>query len=802
MKDNTKYNFEGEEYGKGRLALAVIKFLILDKRLSYLVLQERLSGIPFNGEIILDKESYDERSLQSKDIENRYFVSDMLEDSEGKAFLVSNQWGLDNIDGFIDLARNLEFAITIVSDSNSELMRMFEQYRANSHKEWIEKYRSRCDALSGIDSQSFDFSNEEFLENYWRSSPNGISGVQPGMLSVDEFDNLKSELPGVSKDIASDCSSAIYRDVEDWAKGAKSRNLFTGSGVKWGVIHRVFCAFHPDKFCTIINKGHVDRFVSKWNVSGLGPKIDNQGNWFELNARVLKSIKMRGLEGEDNYLVNTFVYKLKEHLVDGAEEPGGDDKFSKGEDRASLDICGITEGAVPASLNKILYGPPGTGKTYNTIEQAIRISDPGLHEQLAKSSLPLSERRNALKARFDDLLKSGQVAFTTFHQSFSYEDFVEGLKAESDAGEISYSVESGIFKRICERAVCESRPKGLKGAVAALKERCLEEAVILNTATGKEFSLSYKGGKTFSCMPAASNSERDLPANIDHVCKVVRGIEPENLYCASYVRAISKYLIDEYDVIHSEKVTPKTAVPHVLIIDEINRGNIAKIFGELITLLEVSKRHGMPEQLTAVLPYSKELFSVPANLHVIGTMNTADASLAKVDIALRRRFEFIETMPRAELLRGLFIDGVNIEKLLETINMRIELLYDRDHTVGHSYFMGLSPVSTLTDLASIFEKQIIPLLEEYFFEDWAQIHRVLGDHLKGQDQPKFIVKKYSDGDIQRLMGPDWQADASLQAGWKLNKSALQNPKAYSGVYAPVQREAGERDSRVAEQEIS
>ena len=274
--------------------------------------------------------------------------------------------------------------------------------------------------------------------------------------------------------------------------------------------------------------------------------------------------------------------------------------------------------SVKHPLNQIFYGPPGTGKTWNAENHAVAIVDGVNAEQAEKTG---RARFHAL--RFDPGEWTGQIAMVTFHQSFSYEDFVEGIrpKLEGDDG-IGYELRLGVFKQIANAA----------------------------------------------------------------------GADPERRY--------------------------------VLIIDEINRGNIPKIFGELITLIEDSRRLGEPDETTLILPYSNEDFGVPKNLYIIGTMNTADRSILLLDTALRRRFNFIEMMPdpKHELISG-DVGEVDARKMLKAMNERISLLLDREHQIGHTY---LFKVTNLKSLSDKFRNAIFPLLQEYFYDDWSKIRAVLG----------------------------------------------------------------------------
>ena len=284
--------------------------------------------------------------------------------------------------------------------------------------------------------------------------------------------------------------------------------------------------------------------------------------------------------------------------------------------------------------------------------------------------------------------------FITFHQSYGYEEFVEGIKplfdSENEDGDITYEISKGIFYQCCENALLLSDYKG------KLRDFC------------------------------------DLPK-------------------------------DERQKFFNEN-TPKYAI----FIDEINRGNISKIFGELITLIEPSKRLGADDEIMVELPYSKEKFGVPSNLYIIGTMNTADRSIALMDTALRRRFEFVEMMPEYDTLNETIIEGINVGEMLKTINERIEYLYDRDHTIGHAYFINVSDIKTL---ANVFKNKILPLLQEYFYDDWEKIRLVLGDS-------QFIKEKKPSSDLFKS-GTDYINDKIL---YEIDKEAFYDKQNYLKIY--------------------
>lgn len=406
-----------------------------------------------------------------------------------------------------------------------------------------------------------------------------------------------------------------------------------------------------------------------------------------------------------------------------------------------LNIMGIEKSPTQKSnsnykmpLNQILYGPPGTGKTYETSSLAVKIINPDFYRTHKND-------REAIKKEFDRLLiknwgeGEGQVAFCTFHQSFAYEDFVEGIKPETiNEKDIIYTVQKGIFRYICDRARTSSNTSGdFDVLVSKLKNDILENGPItLSTDRGNKFDVNYTGQTTFRIRPHESNVENpQYPAAIENIRMLYEGAPLTDLYNPSYVKGILEHLYKNYSLPKFSEVKNSTK-PYVLIIDEINRGNVAAIFGELITLIEPDKRAGATEGLEVILPYSKQKFSVPKNVHIIATMNTADRSVEALDTALRRRFSFKEVMPQPSLLEKKEFNGFNLKEVLETINQRIAFLLDRDHTIGHSYFLDIASGDQRA-LKRVFKNKVIPLLQEYFYHDYEKIALILG--------PGFVTVK-------------------------------------------------------------
>ncbi|EAH4556483.1 AAA domain-containing protein [Campylobacter jejuni] len=412
-------------------------------------------------------------------------------------------------------------------------------------------------------------------------------------------------------------------------------------------------------------------------------------------------------------------------------------------------------------LNQILYGPPGTGKTYHTIDKALEI----LGENL--------ESRDEKKAKFDEYVRKGQIVFTTFHQSYGYEEFVEGIKPiidnDENSQEVKYDVKDGIFKELCDKSLKNYILSMQNENEIDLDKLIFEFANYINQDflnKGNEFPLENKVSikkillnfkdeyRSFS-LGGSIKSPQSLTIDIikrDYLNfknkKILsfKDIKPKYDSQSDYHgNAIYYFMfynkLKEFENIQNEKFKIKKEIlkSYIIIIDEINRGNVSKIFGELITLIEPSKRIGEKEELKVTLPYSGEKFGVPKNVYIIGTMNTADRSITSLDTALRRRFEFIEMMPDVSKL-SMDCEGINLQELLKAINTRIEYLLDREKTIGHAFFVS---VENLEDLKKVFQNKIIPLLQEYFYNDYALINEVLNDNgmiFEDKKDDKYLQK--------------------------------------------------------------
>jgi len=596
------------------------------------------------------------------------------------------------------------------------------------------------------------------LVRLWIERENGVSSLKLGLFSRDELNEQQAVIRAITQRIMDAPTAQTHAQVmKDWRLAVENKQF---SANRPAMVNRVFAAFAPERFTTLLKPEDCQRLLQGLREHFQLDVTNEEQDWCALNEQIMAGMSLAGLDEGAVLPNNIAMWQLLEALQgvkdEALEEMQGE----------------ATVGAKHIPLNQILFGPPGTGKTYSVVEETLKILAP---EVLGTSA------RETWKSAFDQFVLDGRVRFVTFHQSFSYEDFVEGLRAVSEGGQLHYKVEPGVFKLLCDEA---RYPEGARTEVDVLNaflEEVTEAPVTLTTVRGKSFDVRYRPGNgTFTCQPKASKNALELPANIEHVRLFMRGERPASVYCESYVRGIAEHLRGKLESGGSSQSNGERQ-PYVLVIDEVNRGNVSRIFGELITLIETSKRDGAAEGLSVTLPYSKERFTVPDNVYLIGTMNTADRSLAGLDIALRRRFVFKEMMPNPSLLKGVVVENVDIGQLLEVMNQRIEVLLDRDHCLGHAYFMSLKSGDSLQRLEVILRNQVLPLLQEYFFEDWERIRWVLNDqHAKANGSEPFVRKPHTDRGLEALFGNDVAGKLNDQR-WELNDKAFGSVDSYRNI---------------------
>lgn len=775
---------------------------------------------------------------------------------------------------------HLEFSIEIVykGEEDSDILELYENLK-NEIEDLIERNPEKFNKYIGDTSNGF---NEvfNFLDEFYPKIVSIFGNSNHPELIIDEekFQNLLFKINSYRKDITNIVNKLLINitwNSKDWKE--ESEDDSNHRWVKEGGTPGESLNFAKDA------DGNTEEHIFGYAKFTHEPKIEgtsififySQGKivGFYGNAglthKVLDDDIVLNLKGDQNL---SFVL---EHKIDNAKELG----FLEDKERVGMinfnylekdnTVISILEKALElnpnqkneinklkdwfikvthstvinskkdimnneVNLNQILFGPPGTGKTFNTINEALKIVDPIYFATHKNDRKKLTDRFKELLMKNNDENK-GQIGFCTFHQSFSYEDFVEGIKPKTtDNNELKsvyYDIEPGIFKRICQLADSNnSTIKVIKegkiswteeeykrasfyklslgnyqnpadrpiyefcrdnGYVAIgfgqennftglseseIKEKCDDLKLEVTAAQQMNFFIHYlkKGNYVF-----VSNGNKyiralgkitgdyeyweESPIRYNHLRKVEWLFVDELIPIEDiYERGLSQktmYKIDEKALKQDfftnkgqqEVIESKEDKKFVLVIDEINRGNVSSIFGELITLIEKDKRAGCDEELEITLPYSKEPFKVPNNVYLIGTMNTADRSIEALDTALRRRFSFKEFPPKPYLIKtegasskidGL-VDEIDLENLLNTINTRIEKLIDKDHKIGHSYLLK---VDNKEKLVHAFKNEIIPLLEEYFFGDYGKIGLVLGSSFVEKVNHKFDFAEFKDYD--------------------------------------------------------
>ena len=579
----------------------------------------------------------------------------------------------------------------------------------------LERLRNACDAVEDDPERHEQIS--ELLENvanadlderkserfHSRIWGNTISGVGSGNINVDPaISNTQLRSWLAKKSFAVNVPDVIEEQLNNIEKFHDDLlEHITQLGVSrrpLAKVTRLLTALFPCYFTTLVSEGILKKFITKFNKSFPTMQIDLYASVPRRHRQILDKLD----EALGPVLVGDF-----EQVARRMNLPFRlmDQDYLTPKPLSTDDSDEMT-----TPQNIILYGPPGTGKTYSTTQRALELI-------LGKDKIK-NLKLDEIKSLFRKYQKKGQIEFVTFHQSYGYEEFVEGLRPvlnEAKANDVHYELQAGVFKRIALRAAADGLTK--------------------------------------------SEDQSDNA--------VQRALDKRELESFSFLTKTPQY---------------------VLIIDEINRGNVSKILGELITLLESDKRIGADNELILKLPYSQARFGVPPNLHILGTMNTADRSIALMDVALRRRFTFEERMPDAYVLRAELNLKLSdneplvtlIVDLFNALNKRIRFLYDRDHQLGHSYFLN---VKDLEDLRRVFIDRVIPLLQEYFYGDWYKICTVLGcpysedgEKRSGNDHPIVEAEKFGEVDTLGFDHDEYEDRMDFAVSKKFLKNKMDDQK--------------------------
>lgn len=645
-----------------------------------------------------------------------------------------------------------------------------QQDEVNSRSEWLPKFKERLEEIQQL-KQSTSPIGDDMLEWLWAPAYNGICSVMPGVLPREVFEKQKVFLRDVAESIRTSSSAETHQSVLKTWKAAVTQGAFAKTYEV--VINRVFCAFAAEQYSTIVGPANCKK-VLKCLQQEFALDVRLTDDWPAQNAWILSGLQEAGVDMTKVAENNVAIWQLFEALSARSKEAKIQTDFSEKEEK---DIPMPTSDSTP--LNQIYFGPPGTGKTFITMEAAVRAADPGA----------VWKNRDDLKVKYKALSEVGRIVFVTFHQSYSYEDFVEGLTASSDSGQIQYAPKNGVFKKLVQKAK-DNQHSGQQ-PISTSFDRCWElflqqlsgqtEGVTITTRRST-FLITEVDDNTIRFDKSGGDSVHSLSVStleaVFNQQRVIKGgLQPYYESLISHIKALGE----------QQSTAAVERKNYVLVIDEINRGNISRIFGELITLIEPSKRIGGSEPLEVVLPLTGDKFSVPDNLYIIGTMNTADRSLAGLDLALRRRFDFIEMPPQPELLAEVFVEDIDLELMLKTINERISVLLDKDHCIGHASFMHLHPdyrptglpeTASLAELAQVFKHKVLPLLQEYFFEDWQRIAWVLNDQNKAAEIA--FIRKTAGKPIAELFKGVSQIKARDR--WEINQAAFTQAESYKLIY--------------------
>lgn len=653
---------------------------------------------------------------------------------------------------------------------------------------WYKAYKETCQQVTDI--RNTDTISDAYLKKLWYERGNGIADIGQGFMYREDFKNSISFLREKTKAIFSLPTEETYQDIKrTWQKdGSFSRRLPS-------VIHRVFAAVAPELYTSVVADKYFNN-VLKALKAQYQIVVEESDSWIIQNKDLSKKVSGLIPPDMDAYQRNIALWSLQNDVASNANNLLEQNRVSEdGQEYSMVDVK-----TVRPPINQIFYGPPGTGKTFK-LQQLFKqytSEKQGLTLEafLAEEIAPLTWMQ-VITLCMLDLDGQAKVAQLVEHKYFKAKTELNGRDkglAQTAWGTLqSFTIADSKTVNTKERrepAVFDKDSDSTWRLVDDKKE--LIEDLIALQQTLKQGPQSQKQLKRYASVTFHQSYGYEefiegLRAQTDESGSLNYSVEP-----GAFLKLCR---LAEQDPSNQ----------YAIFIDEINRGNISKIFGELITLIEPDKRSGTQNSISINLAYSGKSFSVPSNVDIIGTMNTADRSLALIDTALRRRFDFVEMMPDLDSLGDADVKDIHLAKLLQKLNERIEILYDREHTLGHAFFIPIMEILNggdedlaFLELQKVFQGKVIPLLQEYFFEDWQKIRLVLGDNQRAEASQFVIEEELSDKTLTQLFGSQHGLNrfGDMPKRYSLkpkDDSVWASPEAYKSIYAQLTRsaEAGE-----------
>ena len=646
------------------------------------------------------------------------------------------------------------------SSNDDSLQVLFEEFKETQpYADWIPRYREIVSRVENVRTSNQP-ADDELLSRIWLEKNNGIADAGRGCMSRKYFDENKDFLRELTSQLIHTPNSKTFSEIIEQFERQKESDTITW--VPRLLIHRAFAAVNPKELCTIVDNNDFAE-LGQLLAERYGLVFESKAPWLEKNAKLRAFLRKHGIRDDDLVTFNTFSRYLLDKLRAYKETPPP---------------------AMPTNL--ILYGPPGTGKTYTLREEYF----PRYTSQASTLSRDEWVDRILDDMKWREVIAATLVSFdggpVTAREIIEHE-YIRG-KARLQEHETSKRNLVWNNLQIHTSTECENVRASMRREPAWFWKHEDSKWTLAN-------EWEETGEAVLEFVEQLQNKPQDIGTPLKRYEFVtfhqsysyeefVEGIRP-TLGKDGEASGDVSYVLTKgvFRRICERARADKSGNRYALFIDEVNRGNISKIFGELITLIEEDKREGASNELSAILPYSGDSFAVPGNLDIVGTMNTADRSLAHIDTALRRRFSFEELMPNPDLFARVTMRGedIDLKRLLTAMNDRIEALFDREHMIGHAYFLK-DKGNTLhgDELPAIFRDRIIPLLTEYFFDDWSKVRAVLADdQCPNKPEWQFIRESEVADEVVLL-----SAGLRNKRVYRINQTALNSPEAYIKIYSP------------------